>query len=66
MKLVEIRKEKGLSQSALARLAELHPATISQIEHGRLKPYPSQMAKIAKALGWEGDAAELFGDDGDE
>lgn len=61
MKLMtELRKEQGLSMSALAREAEMHVSSISQIEGGRLMPYPGQVAKIAAALNWEGNPAELF------
>lgn len=63
MKLMtELRKEQGLSMSALAREAEMHVSSISQIEGGRLMPYPGQVAKIAAALNWEGNPAELFQD----
>jgi transcriptional regulator with XRE-family HTH domain len=41
----------GWSQSELARQAALNSATVCQIEAGRLKPYPSQLAKLARALG---------------
>ena len=44
------REALGISKSALAREAELHVSTMSQIELGRLKPYPGQIEKISKAL----------------
>lgn len=46
--------------SGLAREAGMHVSSISQIESGRLSPYPGQVAKIAAALGWDGDPMELF------
>ena len=46
--------------SALARRAEMHVSSISQIESGRLIPYEKQVEKIAKALNWEEDPKELF------
>ena len=60
MLLTKVRTEKGLSMSALARMAEMHVSSVSQIENGRLSPYPTQKEKIAKALGWTGDVDELF------
>jgi transcriptional regulator with XRE-family HTH domain len=44
------RKKLGWSQSELARKSGLHSTTISQIENGWLRPYPSQIKKLAKAL----------------
>ena len=58
--LLKLRKALGLSQSAVARKAELHAPTYNQIENGRLLPYASQLAKIAKALDWQGEPEELL------
>lgn len=44
------REALGLSRSALAREAVLNPSTMSQIESGRLVPYPVQVRKIEEAL----------------
>lgn len=44
--ITEKRESLGLSKSAFGREAELHVSTISQIESGRLVPYPGQMRKI--------------------
>ncbi|MBP3884174.1 MAG: helix-turn-helix transcriptional regulator [Olsenella sp.] len=45
---ITLRRERlGLSKSAFGREARLHVSTISQIESGRLIPYPGQMEKIA-------------------
>ncbi|MBQ9003667.1 MAG: helix-turn-helix transcriptional regulator [Eggerthellaceae bacterium] len=60
LRMTEERKSRGLSMSALARRAEMHVSSISQIESGHLIPYEKQMAKIAKALNWEDDPKELF------
>lgn len=65
-RIVERRKELGLSQSALARAAEMHLSSVSAIETGRLQPWPGQARKLAEALGWPVErAAELF-DEADE
>lgn len=58
--LTKERQSMGLSMSALARKAGMHPSSVSQIENGRLVAYPGQVAKLSKAVGWKGDPAELF------
>jgi transcriptional regulator with XRE-family HTH domain len=58
MRLVAERKRRGWSQAELARRAWLNPNTISLIETGRLRPYPSQLRKICTALGWPESEAE--------
>lgn len=44
------RERLGLSKSAFGREANLHVSTVSQIESGRLIPYPGQMKKIIAAF----------------
>ncbi|MBR3316912.1 MAG: helix-turn-helix transcriptional regulator [Atopobiaceae bacterium] len=44
------REELGLSKSAFGREANLHVSTVSQIESGRLVPYPGQIKKIVAAF----------------
>ena len=51
MKLKRIREEKGWSRAELARRSGVNASTIGQIEAGRFTPYPTQLAKLAKALG---------------
>lgn len=51
------RKEKGLSQDKLSRLAEVSHATIIKIESGGIQsPTIDTVQKIAKALGVSVDA----------
>lgn len=48
---VKRRRERlGLSKSAFARECGMHPSSISQIELGRLNPYPGQVTKIVAAF----------------
>lgn len=47
----DVRVARGLSQRAVARLADLSEADVSKIELGRLRPYSGQAARIAHALG---------------
>jgi transcriptional regulator with XRE-family HTH domain len=51
--LVKIRRSRGLSQRALARVADMSPSSIYEIETGRRKPNPSTLRKLAAALGVE-------------
>jgi len=48
----KLRKEKGLSQDRLSRLADVSHATIIKIESGGIQsPTIDTVQKIAKALG---------------
>lgn len=61
--MLRIAKEladQGKTRADVARATGMHPSTVGQIVAGRMKPYPGQAAKIADALGWKGDIAELF------
>ena len=44
------REALGLSKSAFGRESGLHVSTVSQIESGRLVPYPGQVEKIEAAF----------------
>ena len=44
------RTALGISKSALGRESGLHVSTVSQIENGRLNPYPGQIQKLADAF----------------
>jgi transcriptional regulator with XRE-family HTH domain len=48
--LKKIRKLRGLSQLALAKLTNIAPTDISRIENGWLHPYPNWRKRFAKAL----------------
>ena len=65
MKLVEARRRAGLSQSKLARLADVNQTSMSRIERGLEPAYPMRAQRIAEALGWRGDPMELFEEAGD-
>ena len=56
------RLRRGWSQAELARRAWLNANTISSIETGRLNPYPSQLEKLADALGIDSADAERLVD----
>jgi transcriptional regulator with XRE-family HTH domain len=44
------RTRLGWTQTKLAAAADLSASDVSRIESGRLKPYPSQVVRLAKAL----------------
>lgn len=44
------RQARGWTKSELARRARMTPGDIGKIESGRLKPYRSQLRKLARAL----------------
>ena len=64
------RLRRGWNQTALAFHAEMSAPEVSRIETARMRPYPSQMEKLSRALGLdpevllqemgEADAAELL------
>lgn len=63
MKRLEfMRRDKGLTQRSLGAACSpmVAPADICKAERGRLVLYPGQAQRIADALGWKGDPAELF------
>ena len=58
--LVKRELLKHGSLSKCARETGMHPSSVSQISNGRLRPYPSQVAKLVSYLEWTGDPSELF------
>jgi transcriptional regulator with XRE-family HTH domain len=44
------RLRRGWRQEDLAFYARMAAADVSRIETGRLKPYPTQLVRLAKAL----------------
>lgn len=60
------RRRRNLSQAKLARLADVNATSISRIEGGKEPAYPHRGKRIADALGWEGDPADLFKEVGDD
>lgn len=50
-KIIEARKEKNMSQEALAKALNATPTTIGRYERDEVKPSIEVAAKIAKVLG---------------
>ncbi len=65
MRLVELRKKYGLTQSELAILVGVQQNTVSQWESGKRNPSSSILPRLADALGctidelYERDSPEL-------
>ena len=60
--LTRERETRGWSKSELGGQARLHPARVGQGENGRALLYDVELARLAKALGWTGDPADLLKD----
>ena len=58
LRLTIERRNHGWSRAELARRAGMNAATITLIENGRFIPYPSQLRKLAEALGVATDSPE--------
>lgn len=56
----EAREAAGLTQKALADLAQLSPQTILNVEKGRVSPLVSVLDRIAKAC--RADTRDFFDD----
>lgn len=54
------RKRQGLSQREIMRRSGVDSALLSKAERWGLKLYPAQAERVAKAIGWTDDPAELF------
>jgi len=59
LRLKAVRTERDLSLRALARLANVSPSFLSQIENGKSQPSVAPLFSISKLLGVE--VQELFG-----
>ena len=60
IELTRQRESFGWTKRELGARSELHPARVGVIENGRVKPYPVELERLRKALGYGGDAADLL------
>ncbi len=61
LSLTREREARRWSRNELARRAQMAAGDLGRIESGRLRPYDSQLRKLAKALGWPiADAQRLL------
>lgn len=49
-RLAEVRREKGVSQLALAKITGVSPSDLSRIENHRMVCYPNWRKRISRAL----------------
>ncbi len=72
LRLTVLRTSRAWSRAELARRARMAPSDVGKIESSRMVPYPSQLARLARALGMSpSQAATLmenaeFGHEGTE
>jgi ribosome-binding protein aMBF1 (putative translation factor) len=67
MLLIEkVRTDHGMNKADLSRVAKMQASVIGQIESGRFIPYDSQLLKIATALDWKGEPADLLNEVSDD
>jgi len=53
-------RSRGWTFAEAARRSGLNQVTVGQIASRRFRPYPSQLAKLAVALDWPVDRAEML------
>lgn len=51
---------RGISQRELAEESGVNPSSLSRICNGKEPAFPKRGQRIAEALGWTGEASELF------
>jgi XRE family transcriptional regulator, regulator of sulfur utilization len=60
------RQRRGWSQTVLGARAGMATSEVSRIETGRLRPYPNQLRRLAKALDVPADELLKPSSDGGE
>lgn len=66
IRLKREREKRGWTRAELARRAGMSAGDVGKIEAERTKPYDSQLAKIAKALGIrQSEASSLINEEFD-
>ena len=60
--MIELTRQREAfewSRRELGQRASLHPARVGQIENQRVRPYPPELERLARALGYRGPAEDL-------
>ena len=60
LRLTHEREKRGWSKAKLARRADLDQGIQCKIENRRVNPYPVELRRVARALGWREDPARLL------
>ena len=61
--MIELTRQRqgfGWTRRELGARADLHPARVGVIENGHVVPYPVELERLARALGYHGDPADLL------
>lgn len=58
-RIVELRKERGLSQKELAEMVGITPGNLSRIEAGKYDTKLESLARIAEPMGCQVDFVEI-------
>jgi transcriptional regulator with XRE-family HTH domain len=58
--ITKLRTDKGWSKRELGAHSDVHPARVGQIENDRVRPYPPELGRLARALGWQGEPEQLI------
>lgn len=61
MRIREIRKERGMTQSDLAKMVGVDQSAVAQWEAGKSGPHRNKLSKLAQALGCSID--DLLGEE---
>ncbi|MDM8289306.1 helix-turn-helix transcriptional regulator [Slackia piriformis] len=54
------RRARNISQRKLMQLTGVDSSYLSRAERMGMRLYPGQASRVAEALGWDGDPADLF------
>ncbi len=60
LELTKQRERAGWTKSELARRARVHYPRVGQIESSMAQPYRPELRRLARALKWSGDPADLL------
>jgi len=60
LKVTQVLRDRHMSKAELSRRSRIDYGTVVAITNGKMKPWPGWQQRIAKALNWQGDSAELF------
>ena len=60
--MIELTRQRegfGWTRRELGARADVHPNRVGSIENQRVRPYPPELLRLALALGYHGDPADL-------
>ena len=60
IELTRRREARGLSKQQLSFASRVPATTIGQVESGRFRPYEPQLRRLAAALDFDGEPADLL------